>query len=1371
MSALGQLVAPIRKRPLVSATAGILVLLLGTLVAARLWIASEGGHGWLLSQIDGRKAGAYGTLEAEGLSGDPLGKLYLRRLAVRDAEGEWLVIQNISVDWAPLALISGLVDVKSLSAGQVDFIRRPVTVKQPPSNSSSDFRIKLRSLNIPDLAFEEGFAGPEAHFAVAGRYDQQGRSLAARLEATPRDTGNDQLLIDLSRATDGAFRLDTDINGAPDGIIANLIGLDTGTGVTLRASASGTPENASGEASLSLGDLPAATAQIKIHDNRLTANADVNAARLPMLGRQLTSLIGETATLRLESTTGRHDAPFGIVAALQAGSVSVRGTVDTKSWQLKDPASLEVQVSDIQPLLGEPGSLSFSGTATQDRKDWLLQGKAALGVSGEHALPFERVEGPVRVSVTQTDIAFSGDLTVAKPLASLGSAAGLFGDTSTLHTAGRFDRAGHALILDSAEASLANGTVSTAGTIDLAGKQLDLKGSLSTALDPLPGGARGRISGPFSVSGALSKPAIDLNLAASDLAGLPAPLLDATGRAPGLRAALQVVEGGLKIGSARLSGQRAVMTAAGTWAWSGNSDVRASLTQSQPVTVSGWSVTLGNAQFQIAGRAKARRFELTTAGGMASGSGREIDDLTLTASLREAGMLISGPVTLRANVDGEAFATDAQLERQSGETRLDAISGTLGPGTFSGAVLLTDKGDINGDFSVDGTALSWSGGQAREANGTLHFERADGDPFTLVADLAVTSLDLGPGRMVRFDRATASVRSAPQGYDIHANFASDDPIYATDLTLIASASLGAPAPSGMFELSGTAFGETVATATPAHWRLGDTPELDVDIAALSGRLKAGFTGGGDETHLVFDATGLDLSPVLALYVDGVNRTQLEGHGDLKVFGATPSGTIHMVAASDVPGLDSSMLMDLDGTLTATGLSVSLQSDYGGRLTLQGTATVPVMAEAGKLVAPDRTAPLSGEAVLKGDLAVLRTAALAYGHDVSGDINASAKLAGTLDAPEYSGAAHLDNGTYELGSLGFQLSAITLDAGYDGQTLNVDGKAGAPGGGTFALKGELAGDRTHLTADFKNLMLYNRDGDHARGTGSLVLADSRTDRSLSGKVLINQARFSLDNLPSARPRALDVRWTDDPPAEPGASRLRRTLALNIDIDADRRVYITGRGLDSEWQSDLKLTGTPAAPLLNGKTTLVRGDLDLAGRPFVFDTGTITFDGPVSRARIDVSAERTVNGFDVQVDVTGSPLRPVIELSSSPELPEDEILSRLLFGRSSMDLSALEAAQLATTIARLSGNSGGFDPASGVQSALGIDRFSIGTSESGGAEIGVGQYLTDDVYLELKSAGAEGSSVEVEWQPRPQVSVTSETHATGESKVSIRWKRDY
>ena len=98
-------------------------------------------------------------------------------------------------------------------------------------------------------------------------------------------------------------------------------------------------------------------------------------------------------------------------------------------------------------------------------------------------------------------------------------------------------------------------------------------------------------------------------------------------------------------------------------------------------------------------------------------------------------------------------------------------------------------------------------------------------------------------------------------------------------------------------------------------------------------------------------------------------------------------------------------------------------------------------------------------------------------------------------------------------------------------------------------------------------------------------------------------------------------------------------------------------------------------------------------------------------------------------------------------------------------------MANSIAQLSGNRTGFDPTSELQAALGVDRLSFGTSEEGTAQVGVGQYIAEDVYLELNSAGAAGSSVEVEWEPRPQVSVTSETTTDGEARLSIKWKKDY
>lgn len=74
----------------------------------------------------------------------------------------------------------------------------------------------------------------------------------------------------------------------------------------------------------------------------------------------------------------------------------------------------------------------------------------------------------------------------------------------------------------------------------------------------------------------------------------------------------------------------------------------------------------------------------------------------------------------------------------------------------------------------------------------------------------------------------------------------------------------------------------------------------------------------------------------------------------------------------------------------------------------------------------------------------------------------------------------------------------------------------------------------------------------------------------------------------------------------------------------------------------LTGTPDYILLNGRATLARGTLELAQRPFEFESGLITFDGPLDTARMAIAANRQVDGFNVRVDVGGAPARPTIEL---------------------------------------------------------------------------------------------------------------------------------
>jgi translocation and assembly module TamB len=295
-----------------------------------------------------------------------------------------------------------------------------------------------------------------------------------------------------------------------------------------------------------------------------------------------------------------------------------------------------------------------------------------------------------------------------------------------------------------------------------------------------------------------------------------------------------------------------------------------------------------------------------------------------------------------------------------------------------------------------------------------------------------------------------------------------------------------------------------------------------------------------------------------------------------------------------------------------------------------------------------------------------------------------------------------------------------------------------------------------------------------GDGAVKLDDEATN--ITGNFTVSQARISVEQPAAAAiPTLSGIRRVnfpnqteEDPNAE--SSPWLRPVQLDLRVSAPRRIMIVGRGLDTEWSANLHVTGPIADPSIDGTATLVRGDLDLAGRRFAFDTGTIELDGPIRTARIDISAERTADEITASVHVTGTPVEPKFTLESSPSLPQDEILARVLFGRSAAELSAFEAAQLAAGLAQLAGGQAGFDPVGLVRKATGLDRVSFG-AEDGIATVSAGKYVADDVYVQLGAGGEGGVGAEVEWEPQKDLSIISSAQGNGDTKIAVRWKKDY
>jgi translocation and assembly module TamB len=142
----------------------------------------------------------------------------------------------------------------------------------------------------------------------------------------------------------------------------------------------------------------------------------------------------------------------------------------------------------------------------------------------------------------------------------------------------------------------------------------------------------------------------------------------------------------------------------------------------------------------------------------------------------------------------------------------------------------------------------------------------------------------------------------------------------------------------------------------------------------------------------------------------------------------------------------------------------------------------------------------------------------------------------------------------------------------------------------------------------------------------------------------------------------------------------------------------------------------------------------------------------------------------IRITGTAEKPVITLTSTPVLPQDEVLSQVLFGASVSSLNGFQAAQLASALSGLA-SGGGFDVIGGIRNLAHLDRLAINSSVTGGNSVAGGKYLTNKVYLELSGGAKEGPGAQVEWRVTKHLAFVSRVTGQGDQAVSIRWRKDY
>lgn len=228
-------------------------------------------------------------------------------------------------------------------------------------------------------------------------------------------------------------------------------------------------------------------------------------------------------------------------------------------------------------------------------------------------------------------------------------------------------------------------------------------------------------------------------------------------------------------------------------------------------------------------------------------------------------------------------------------------------------------------------------------------------------------------------------------------------------------------------------------------------------------------------------------------------------------------------------------------------------------------------------------------------------------------------------------------------------------------------------------------------------------------------------------------------------------------------------LDLRLNAPQRITIRGRGLDIELGGSIAIVGTTARVITEGEFDLIRGHLDFLGKRLNLEEVTISLLGDFTPF-IRIVAVADIPDGQGRIVIDGPAVDPDFEFSSTPELPEDEVLAQILFGESISNLSALQAAELASSISELTGGKG-FSLISGLRNSLGLDDLNVETDSEGNTTVRAGRYLTDNVYTDIAVDSDGETEINLNLDITDNFTAKASVESDGDSSLGIFFERDY
>ncbi|MCB1489767.1 MAG: translocation/assembly module TamB domain-containing protein [Bauldia sp.] len=860
-----------------------------------------------------------------------------------------------------------------------------------------------------------------------------------------------------------------------------------------------------------------------------------------------------------------------------------------------------------------------------------------------------------------------------------------------------------------------NGEVVTlTGNAALAGEMIDadLAGSLSD-LALVADQSSGAAKFTAKASGAIDKPTFDVTVAVADGALVGQPIADAT-----IHAAGEPVD----------SGWHAALALGGSFA-------------GRPLK--------GTAEAILdvaSGRFALPEVDLAIAENRITGAIEQVD-----------GGLLSGSLSL----DAPNLATLAALALVEASGSADAK-----------VRFQPDGGKQAVDVAFNGRNIAAATVVARKAEGNVRIADALGTP-EVDGDVDLEGISAGSFR-IDTARMSATVDGGNTRFEARAK--------GPDLNVDGAGSLTMETGGQLLEVSrltGNAYNVPIKLNGPLRVRLGDQMAVErLDLALSGGRITA---SGPVSPKLGVDVTIDKVSLALANQFSPGLGAQ-----------GTLSGKVRATGTTDAPAV--AWQIDLAGFGVAQTASAGLPAlgiSAKGDATLQATTVAAKVSGAGATLDVTGRVPFSGgdpEIRAQGTVP-LNLVALFVDREI--DLGGTARLdLQVASATSISGTVGINDATFIDAATQFGVRGVGGQIRLKGQTASIDLKGQLAQGGAMTAGGTVEiNPAAGLPANLKVSIKDGRyvDGKMVDATFSAALTVTgpvMTTGKVGGRVDIAKADILLpDSFGGGA--ALDVRHVNTPPgfvqpirpAPPakagGGSSGSGGLALGITVATTNRsaISVRGFGLDAGVGGSVEVTGNIDAPVVVGAFELSRGRIEVLGKRFDFTTGKMTFTGDLVPV-LDFEAETRTAEITAIVNVDGPADDPQISFSSKPDLPEEEVISQILFNRTVGNLSAFQAAQLVDAIGQFTG---AFARGDGifarVRKMTGLDDIDVRDNDAGGTTVGVGKRINDKLRVGVEQDTGGEARITIDLDITRNLKARGTAGDNGSGSLGLNYEYEY